>query len=289
MSKAVILFHGFITDKSDFGVLPKMLESIYDKVYCCTFPGHGKNADYSKFTFEATFEKSLRKFDLLKAEYDVVDIIGFSMGGAMATYIATHRDAGKLVLLAPANKFLNPRMPFASGKFWFNKIIEAVGKVVGGEKFKEAYKEVLGVYMENEKISIEMAVKRLIPNYTYKTLSTFNKIIKKCNQDLTEIKNEMFVVWGDLDQLVPKDSPEWLMSICTNENKRFLELKDISHLMLASKNAEYVMDEIVEFLSGVATEEKEEVAKMLEDGETVETDERIETDKKLENGQASGN
>ncbi|MEG1520345.1 MAG: alpha/beta fold hydrolase [Clostridia bacterium] len=283
MSRAVILFHGFITDKDDFGNLPKLLEPLYDKVYCFTFPGHGKNPDYSKFTVDATFEKVLRKFDKLKSEYDVVDVIGFSMGGAVATYLTTVREVGKLVLLAPANKFLNPAMPFASGIFWFNKISEAISKVAGGENLKKVYKDTLATYMENEKITVDMAIKRLIPNYTYKTLSTFNKIIKKCNANLTTIPNEMLVVWGKLDQLVPIDSPHWLMSICTNENKKFLELNDISHLMLASKNADYVMNEIVAFLkvSNVEMANNERIVELENaNNESIERVEKEENERK---------
>ena len=248
MSRAIVLYHGFITDDTDFGNLYEHIDVVYDKVVRCIFPGHGLNPNYKEFTVEDTFRVALEAFDKTKAEYDVVDIVGFSMGGAMATYVAKNRDAGKLVLLAPANKYINPRAPFSAAKFWFEKFKTAVTHITSLEVFRENIRNEMAVYIENEKITIENAFKRIIPNYTFKTLTVFNKIIKKCNENLDSLDNEMLIVWGKLDQLVPIDSCEWLYSIAKNENKQFLVLDDISHLMLISKNSDQIIENVMNFL-----------------------------------------
>ena len=248
MKRAVVLYHGFITDDTDFGELYEHIENVYDKVVRCIFPGHGKNPNYKQFTVEETFKVALEVFDSTKAEYDVVDLIGFSMGGAMATYVANNREAGKLVLLAPANKYLNPRLPFTAAKFWFEKIKTAVTNITSIESFRESVHNEMAVYIENEKISLETAFKRIIPNYTFKTVSVFNKIIKQCNDGLVSLDNEMLIIWGKLDQLVPMESGEWLYSIGKSEQKTFLVLEDISHLMLISKNSEQIIEQIMKFL-----------------------------------------
>ena len=248
MSRAIVLYHGFITDDTDFGDLYQHIDGIYDKVIRCIFPGHGKVPNYKLFTVEETFRVALEEFDNAKAEFDVVDVIGFSMGGAMATYVANHREVGKLVLLAPANKYLNPRAPFSAAKFWYEKIKKTITSLTSGEKTKDVFNHEMSVYFENGKISLETAWKKMIPNYTIKTLTVFNKVIKKCNEGLESIDNEVLIVWGKLDQLVPIDSVEWLYSISKNEKKSLLVLDDISHLMLVSKNSEHVVKKITAFL-----------------------------------------
>ncbi len=49
----------------------------------------------------------------LRAHCDTVHIVGYSMGGILAVLLASRFAVGRLVLLAPALRSLNPLLPIA--------------------------------------------------------------------------------------------------------------------------------------------------------------------------------
>ncbi len=255
MSRAVILYHGFITDDTDFGDLYKHLEGMYDEVVRGSYPGHGSYPDYienfMEFTAVGTFKSVLNTFDEVASRHDHIDVIGFSMGGALATYLSQVRKFDKMVLLAPANKYLNPRLPLESARFYYNLFKDAIIQTLKKRtNLHETVKENLAVYSKNHKISMDLAVKRIIPNYTLSTVKTFYNVIKDCNSELKEITNETLLVWGKLDQLVPIETTEYIKGFCKNNNLDLEIYDDISHLMLCSENADKVIERIVTFLKG---------------------------------------
>ena len=117
MSRAVMTIHGFLTDTKDFGRLYDYLD-FYDEVKPCEIPGHNGKLDFTKFTVESTLVEVTGCFDRLKREHDEVDVVGFSMGGALASYLAVTRKVNRCVLMAPANKYLNPRFVFDAMKYY---------------------------------------------------------------------------------------------------------------------------------------------------------------------------
>ncbi len=235
--KAVLLLHGFLSDYHDFEPLYKHLLKRYDHVERVLFPGHGECNDLKDFDIDATFKCLYETFDNLKRDYDDIDVIGFSMGGALATYLSNVRDFNKLVLLAPANKFLNLNLPFKKFYFYLKTIFNS-----------KEYLEMCKGTIADDKVAFKFAMKSLFPNYNYHTLSNFVKIIKKCNDNVEEIKNPTLIIWGELDQFVPEASVRYNYNLCINEKKKLIIYPDISHLMLSSKNNTKIIDDILEFL-----------------------------------------
>ena len=239
LMKAVLLLHGFLTDSDDFKNIFPGLESRYDYVCKLTFPGHGVNEDYIDFEVDNTFSCMLNAFDELKDKYETIDVIGFSMGGALATYLSNVREFNKLVLLAPANKFFNLRMPTNKLKYMFLSLF-------GKNKLNTSL-DVKDMYIDDVK-SLNMGMKRLIPNYNVHTLFTFIRIINKCNKECKEIKNPTLIVWGKLDQFVPIKSAQFDYELCTNKEKKLVILDSISHLMLSSSYNKHIISSIFDFL-----------------------------------------
>ena len=122
MSKAILLIHGFATDIDDFYNIIPDLTKRYDYIELKNLPGHGKNSNLKQFDVEKTFacvEESAQK---LLARFDEVDVIGFSMGGSLAAYLASKYHFNKIVLLAPANNYIN----------WKLGLLCAIGGIAGG-------------------------------------------------------------------------------------------------------------------------------------------------------------
>lgn len=252
MSRAVLLLHGFVTDRRDFGDLTRKLDGIYDEVVVGSYPGHGippkYEFDVKKFKVDETFEMVEKTFDDLRNRHKIVDVIGFSMGGALATYLTQVREVNDLILLAPANKYINTRHGFSTAKLRFARFRNAIEEALKSKNPADAYKKNFYDIEKNNFISFDMAIKTLIPRYTYSTISVFMKIIKRCNESLKEINNRTLICWGEIDQLVPVESAEHILSLCKNDNGQLVKFDDITHLMLQSNNANKIEDVVLEFI-----------------------------------------
>lgn len=245
--RAIMLLHGFCTDKNDFLPLLPKIEGLYDFVWNKNLPGHSKDEHFKGFTADNTFNYILNEYDELKVTYDQVDCVGFSMGGALATYLQAMRKIDNLVLLAPANQYINFKYMLNRGYLRYLEILNRKSKDTTFEltmldKRLESIKA-------DDKNSFKMGIKTLLPNYTIKNIITFRRIIKKCNDNLKEITPPTLIVWGHLDQLVPKESIKYDYSICSNDKKELLIVPDLSHLMFRSNQIDTILDKVKSFLS----------------------------------------
>ena len=247
MKRAAIFYHGFLTDDKDFGRLYENIDKYYDKVEKVVFPGHKKPNDFELFNKEETLDLALSTFDRLKQEgYDKIDLYGFSMGGAIATHVSKLRSVDRLCLYAPANKYLNLTFVFSQFKFQIRTIRNAMmGK--SRENAKEAL-DSIKVYFKNDRAGWKLAMKQLFPNYNFHTLTTFMSIINECNKNLDEISIPTLILWGELDQFVPKNSVEYLEEKCKYNNVHVKIYDDLSHLMFYSENDTEIIEDTIEFL-----------------------------------------
>ena len=103
-----LIIHGYTGGPYEVDPLAEFLRDNTDwHIEVPTLPGHGKelhlkNASYKRWIQAA--EKELRK---LQDSFDEVYVIGFSMGGMIAAYLAAKYKIDKLVLLATSGKYLN--------------------------------------------------------------------------------------------------------------------------------------------------------------------------------------
>lgn len=250
MSKAVMTIHGFLTSTEDFGVLYDMLDG-YDEVVKCQIPGHAEKIDYKLFTIDATLFKVLDTFDELKSRHDQVDVVGFSMGGALASWLCTKRAVNKVVLIAPANKYLNFNSLFSMVKFYCETYADAYKNSHGEVRQRlRAANASLAPHAENNTLSFKLAIKRWLPNINISTYNTFKTLIKICNQAL-EAKGQMdvptLIMWGELDELVPKSSVKLVQKYFTNAQT--ITYNDVGHAMLMTNRGPALSKDIVSFLN----------------------------------------
>lgn len=249
MSKAILLLHGFLSNTDDFERILEMLEENYDYVKKVVFPGHGPDESYKLFNADDTIKVLLEAFDELDKIYKTIDVLGFSMGGALAVYISQVRKFNKLILLAPANKYFNFKMPFEKLVIYiknFTKYIDAKrnNKV---EEIEET-KELLDALIEDDKESIKFAFENFFKSYLYGAYRSFRRLIKKINNNVEIIVNPCFIAWGTLDQLVPIESIELLYSKCTNEIKEKNIYPYLSHLLLVSDLNQDLITDLENFI-----------------------------------------
>ncbi|GGM34274.1 carboxylesterase [Paraliobacillus quinghaiensis] len=103
-----LCIHGFTGGAYEIEPLADYLRSQTDwQIEVPTLPGHGKDLALDGVGFNEWIEKAEEAFADLNEKVDNIYLIGFSMGGMIASYLAAKYDVAKLVLLSPSRKYLN--------------------------------------------------------------------------------------------------------------------------------------------------------------------------------------
>lgn len=207
---ALLCIHGLLSDPSDFNYILNSIKNKYNQVELIDLPGHGINQDI--FNSQKVLEFVLNKYDNLSKKYEKIDIIGFSMGGVLASYISAKRNVNKLILLAPAFNYIN------LSNYKMNII----------KKSKPYFKH-----------------KKLITKIKYSFV--FIRLVHKIKKQLYKINCPICIIWGEDDFLVSKKSGDYLFDLTNNNFKSYVTLKNHNHYnILCSDN---VCNIILSFLN----------------------------------------
>jgi len=100
--RACLCIHGWIGSRIDFHDLGARLQEQGWKVHFMLLPGHGTTPrDLERVEADDYIAAVTAEFERLEERHAEVAVIGFSMGGALATILAADHPVDKLVLIAP--------------------------------------------------------------------------------------------------------------------------------------------------------------------------------------------
>lgn len=222
--KAVLIIHGFVGTTKDEEELFYYLNHFkkYD-VYNFVLKGHDRitnDISYQDWLDDATnhFNK------LLSYGYKDIIVIGHSMGGVLASYLAyTYpKRVKKLILLAPAFDYL------------------AYGK---------------GNLFENIKSSIKVIKDHSMAEVMGRTLKTspnmliqFMKLVGNYQDILSMVKCPLLIMHGDNDAVVPYKSSEEVFKIALSKYKYLITLGGVDHDVFRSDKTIIIVKTIYKFL-----------------------------------------
>jgi len=247
MNKALVLLHGFLSYKSDFDALIPYVQDSYSHIAVPIYPGHDGN--YHEFDCISTLDCLEKDFRALSSRYEEIDIIGFSMGGTLAMYLASRFPVNKLVLLAPCNKYFNFLMPYIKFRYILKNffIMEKAFLTRNREEYQNCKRKLKMMFVDDIK-AIRVARDKYLKIYIRKAFKQFRMLIKIVNDTQCSIECPCFIAWGELDQLVPKKSVLDLYTLCRHQNRKLNIYEDLSHLMLYSEDNTRLINDIITFL-----------------------------------------
>ena len=202
--KAILLIHGFAGGTYEEEEFANYLELNNDfDVFQFTLPGHEKNL--SKIDRNEWINASEEQVEwLIKNGYNKIYLIGHSMGGVIATYLASkYKEIKKLVLAAPAFQYLN----VIKDDLNMGKSLKLAPKIVKDYGSDEIIARMLKLNVSVLKEFIEF----IKENYDYPKYIT-------C---------PVLIIQGDNDSLVPVPSSQYVYDSVKSKNKKLIILEYI--------------------------------------------------------------
>jgi len=223
--KAILIIHGFAGGTYDIEDLANYLEAdnSFD-VYTFTLPGHDKNLSKVKHT-EWISESENKINWLIKKGYRNIYIIGHSMGGVIASYLASkYKQVKKLVLAAPAFHYLN----VIDNNINIKESLSAIPKVL--KQYEKD--EIIGRFLK----------------FNITAISEFMLLVKKYYDTPKNIICPTLILQGKADHLVPATSSEYVYNELDKNNKKLIYIEGVNHDVCKNNRQEEIFEIIKEFL-----------------------------------------
>ncbi|MDL4840145.1 alpha/beta hydrolase [Aquibacillus rhizosphaerae] len=184
-----MFIHGFTGGPYEVEPLANYLREVTDwyvEVPC--LPGHGETLQLDSVNYQQWVELAESSFKQVAEKCDKVYLIGFSMGGMIASYLASKYEVNKLILLSTSRKYISFRqMTIDIGRF----AIEGINGQLRSNKLFQHY----------------MQKKGLIP---VKAFIEFLKCMRFTKPHLKKIKCPVLIAQGIQDGMVPYKSVYYL-------------------------------------------------------------------------------
>ncbi len=229
-----LIIHGYTGGPHEVEPLTAYLKEHTDwKISVPILEGHGEKLHLEEISYEAWLDGTQQELGRLQAECETVYVIGFSMGGMIAAYLAANNEIDKLVLLATARRYL-------SFKYLSYYIAEMIG-----DGFK-------GKLKENE---LYIHYRNKIGDIPLKANIEFMKLVKRTRGYLKDITTPVFIAKGYRDELVPFKTVYSLEEEIGSVQKEIVFFEGSDHLICLGDDGAVLNEMILEFLTeGQATE-----------------------------------
>ena len=223
--KAILLIHGFAGGAYDYGDLPNDLELINNyKVFTYTLPGHNKSI-INNVTKDDWIKKSEYQIEkIISHGYKDIYVIGHSMGGVIASYLASkYKEVKKLVLAAPAFQYF---------KFENNKI-----------NILESIKVVPTLFKDYDKSEVISRIFKV----PVSTIREFTSLVKEHHDDIKNIKCPTLIIHGTKDEIVPNSSTAYVYDNIKSSSVLLVEFENLTHDLFINDRYDEVKNLIINY------------------------------------------
>ncbi|PLT27968.1 alpha/beta hydrolase [Peribacillus deserti] len=222
-----LLIHGFTGSPYEVEPLSAYLQNNTSwKISVPLLPGHGDGATLRGIKHLDWIQTAEEALLSLLHECEEVYVIGFSMGGIIACYLAAKYQVSKLILLSAAAIYVNPRQIAADS-------LELVRDAFRGQ-------------LKNNELFIRYKTK--ITKTPISAVWQFHLLVKTHRSILNEIKIPAFIAQGGLDGIVPPKSAEYIYRSIPSSKKSLVIIDESKHLICHCKQNEKLFEEIYHFL-----------------------------------------
>ncbi|SFA54018.1 Esterase/lipase [Parageobacillus thermantarcticus] len=221
-----LCIHGFTGSPEEVAPLVEYLQKRTDWVIKTpTLPGHGEQLQLRGITYDQWFQAAEEELQALMEKCKTIYVIGFSMGGVIAVYLAEKYKIDKLVLLSAAFYYINPR-----------QFIKDIHEMVrdGWRRLRE---NPLFIRYKNKIFATPLTA-----------ILEFRKLVNKVRPLLPHVDVPVLIVQGEKDGIVPLKSAYYLYEKIGSAKKKLLFLPASYHHVCHGPDRYVLFTEIEKFL-----------------------------------------
>ncbi|MFA9559548.1 alpha/beta hydrolase [Evansella sp. AB-rgal1] len=222
-----LCLHGFTGTPSEMEAITSHLTKKQWLVYSPTLPGHGTKDGLRGVTYKHWIYAAKVAVEELLHRCEKVYVIGFSMGGMIASFIAANYPVERLVLISASAYYLNPKQIFQEAKGW---VLEGLrGELVDDHMYS--------FYRQKIKDTPLLATKE------------FALMIRQLRKHLRNVRIPTLIIQGENDGLVPaRKSAEFIHEQIQSEEKKLYYFPKAKHYIWFGEDKDALLQRIDEFL-----------------------------------------
>lgn len=222
-----LIIHGYTGGPYEVKPLEDYLRTHTDwQISVPVLEGHGKQLHLEEVTYEVWLEETQEALENLQTTCDTIYLIGFSMGGMIAAYLAANNEIDKLVLLSTARKYL-------SFKYMSYYVAEMI---------RDGFR---GKLHENDMYN---HYKTKVGNIPFRANVEFMKLVYQTKPYLKEVASPVFIAQGHKDGMVPFRSAYSLEEEIGSDKKEIVFFEEVNHLICLGPQKKVLNEMILKFL-----------------------------------------
>ncbi|MBA4536843.1 alpha/beta fold hydrolase [Bacillus aquiflavi] len=227
MTIGCLCIHGFTGNPNEIKPLVNYLNEKTNWLLAVpTLPGHGETLSLKGIRYEEWLEHAEAELKVLLNKCETVYVIGFSMGGLIASYLATHYPVKKLVLLSAAARYINLKQLAADI----------------AEMIRDSFR---GNLAHND---LFLRYKTKIRNTPIEATRQFRTLVSTIRPMLANITIPTFIAQGEIDGIVPPKTARYLYDVINAQEKKLIFLKECKHLICHCNERDKLFAEVLAFL-----------------------------------------
>ncbi len=223
VSKAVLGLHGYTGYPGElFLPLDLLFKEGFD-VYAPRYPGHGTNGeDFLKTTMKDWAASAERTYQRLTERYDEVYLIGHSMGGLIATHLASMHPVQRMVLYAPA-LVLQQKIPL--------QLLDLIRLFRKRSPVAWQRDSSYPLYGKRDEDDDQFLGKEYWSYRYYRQIASLERLRRQVLLELPDILTDTLVFTAGNDALIAKETGPLVQDGMKGENNRWVHLEGGTHLI----------------------------------------------------------
>ncbi len=222
-----LLIHGFTGAPYEVEPLTEYFRDHTDWLISSpTLPGHGEEDTLQGILFNEWIDTAEMYLQELKKQCDTIYLVGFSMGGVLAGYLASKYDVDKLVLLSAALKYIHPT--------------QMVKDVWG--MMTDLYR---GRLLHNE---LFIRYSKKLKTTPFLASLEFRKLVQTLKPSFEFVSTPTMILQGKLDGMVPYKTANSIYRLIGSDQKQVYLMENSKHLICHGDDRNEVITKVYRFL-----------------------------------------
>ncbi len=239
-TRACLLLHGWLGTPAALGALPEALDGAGWDVYAPLHAGHGtRPADLEGVRAEDILRRARRRYESVLDRYETVALLGFSMGGTVATILGAERPPDRLVLVSPYYGVRHLWYHVLPARWWQGVLGSVLRYVPRGRGFVHV----------NRKENRDRVV-RYTAFPTSASRALFRLRRRATEADLSSLTMPVLLVHSTGDEVCASGPMEEMLGRMPSADKRKAVFRRSDHHVLLDYDAEEAVQAVLNFLEG---------------------------------------